>query len=906
MFIVFFGCSGPWQSNVELVSVAITPGNPTVTVGAMQPLVATGTYSDQSMLDITAEVSWAVTDATVISVSKTGVLTALAAGTSDVSATLNGVRSKITVTASPASLVSIAITPANPSISKGTSQAFVATGTYSDGKTANLTEQVTWATENPAVATITARGVASGVAVGSTAVSASYSGQTANTQLTVTAAALVSLAVTPMNPSLGKGASQALTATGTFSDQSTQDLTAQVSWSSTDMAVATISNAMGSQGLAMAVGIGTTTLSATLMGKSGSTKLTVTAPTLTAIRVTPAMPSIVKGTTQQLTATGTYTDLSTQDITAQVTWSASDASVATVSNAMGSQGRATGVGLGSATISAALMGKSGSTVLTVTSPVLTAVSVTPSSPSLGKGATQAFIATATYSDLTTQNVTAMASWSSTDMAVATISNAMGSQGLAAAVALGTTTISATYMGKSGTTLLTVTAPTLTAISVTPAMPAIAKGTTQQFTATGTYTDLSTQDITAQVTWSTADASVATISNAMGSQGLATGAGVGSTGISASLMGKSGSATLSVTMAVLTAIAISPMNPSIAKDTTVQLTATGTYSDGTTQDLTTMATWSAMNPAIATVSSGGGTAGLASGVGAGSTAIAAAFSGKTGSTSLTITSATLVSLTVLPRAPSILTGKSQQFTATGSFSDSTTQDLTTLASWSSSVTGVATISSAPGSAGLASARAAGSTTITASVLGASDSTSLTVTAPTLIGIVVSPSAPTITRGMTQQFTAMGSYSDGSSQNLTTLVTWFSSDSFVATISNSAGSQGRATGVDVGMTTITASYGGRSDSATLTVRAPSLLSISVSPNFMSIAKGRTQQFTATATFSDGSTSNVTSMVSWSAAPSSVATISNSAGSQGRATGVGTGTAIITASGGGKTDSATLVVF
>ena len=139
----------------------------------MQPLVATGTYSDQSMLDITAEVSWAVTDATVISVSKTGVLTALAAGTSDVSATLNGVRSKITVTASPASLVSIAITPANPSISKGTSQAFVATGTYSDGKTANLTEQVTWATENPAVATITARGVASGVAVGSTAVSAS-------------------------------------------------------------------------------------------------------------------------------------------------------------------------------------------------------------------------------------------------------------------------------------------------------------------------------------------------------------------------------------------------------------------------------------------------------------------------------------------------------------------------------------------------------------------------------------------------------------------------------------------------------------------------------------------------------------------------------------------------------------
>ena len=66
-----------------------------------------------------------------------------------------------------------------------------------------------------------------------------------------------------------------------------------------------------------------------------------------------------------------------------------------------------------------------------------------------------------------------------------------------------------------------TAATLVSIEVTPADPSIANGTTQQFTATGTYTDASTQDLTAAVTWSSSDEGVATISNAGGSEGLAT-------------------------------------------------------------------------------------------------------------------------------------------------------------------------------------------------------------------------------------------------------------------------------------------------------------------------------------------------------------------------------------------------
>ena len=70
--------------------------------------------------------------------------------------------------------------------------------------------------------------------------------------------------------------------------------------------------------------------------------------------------------------------------------------------------------------------------------------------------------------------------------------------------------------------------TLKSIEVTPSLVQAAAGTTQQFTATGLYSDNSTQDLTTQVTWSSSDTAAATVSNAAGSNGLATTASVGST------------------------------------------------------------------------------------------------------------------------------------------------------------------------------------------------------------------------------------------------------------------------------------------------------------------------------------------------------------------------------------------
>ena len=102
--------------------------------------------------------------------------------------------------------------------------------------------------------------------------------------------------------------------------------------------------------------------------------------------------------------------------------------------------------------------------------------------------------------------------------------------------------------------------------------------------------------------------------------------------------------------------------------------------------------------------------------------------------------------------------------------------------------------------------------------------------TLASLAVTPVNPSIAAGNQQQFTATGTYSDGSQQNLTNFVTWTSSSPAVATIS----STGLATGVSVGTTTIQAALGSINGSTTLTVTAgPTLVSIAVTPTNATIA-------------------------------------------------------------------------
>ena len=717
-----------------------------------------------------------------------------------------------------ATLTSISLAPNTLSLAAGATQQYSATGVYSDGSKQDVTAQATWSSSADGTLTITAAALATGVAPGSATITATLGGVSGSATVTVTPAALTAIEVTPATPSAPAGVAVAFSATGRYSDGTTHDETTAVTWSSSNTSVATESNVVGAAGVASALAVGSTTITATLGSVSGSTTLTVTSATLASIAVTPMNPSIAKGASSQLAATGTYSDNTKRDLTNQATWSSSASTTASVSNAAGTVGVLTGVAVGSATITATIGNVSGSTSVTVTAATLTSINVTPANLSLAKGTTQQYTATAIYSDSTRLDVTQMAVWASLAPAVASVSNAIGASGVATAVAAGQTTISATLGGVTGSTQLTVTPATLVAIAVTPANSTLSAPGTSQFTATGTYSDSSTQQLTTSVTWASSDTSVATISNAAGSRGLASALAAGSTTISATLSGVSGSTPLTVTTATLQSIAVTPSDPTLAAGVIQQLTATGNYSDGSTHALTGEATWSSSSTAIATVGNSGATSGQVMGVAAGTSTVSATYGGVTGSTLVTVTPATLVSIAVTPVNASVSAGSSQQYVATGTYSDASTQVLTSAVTWSSSNTAAATISNAAGSYGLASSAAAGTTTITATLSAVSGSTQLTVTPATLVSIAVTPLSPSVALGATTQFAATGTYSDSSTQTLTTTATWSSSNTSVATISNAAGSNGLATPVAIGTTMITATVGGvTSPAATLTVAA-----------------------------------------------------------------------------------------
>src|SRR6202040_3188932 len=180
---------------------------------ATQQFTATGTYSDASTQNLTAQVTWASGTVATATITSAGLATGVGVGTSNITASLNGITSPADLlTVTGATLQSIAVTPANPSITKGATQQFTATGTFSDGTTQNLTSSVTWSSGTTSIATINTTGLATGAGIGTSTITATSGVISGSTVLTVTAATLQSIAVTPANPSIPKGATQQFTA----------------------------------------------------------------------------------------------------------------------------------------------------------------------------------------------------------------------------------------------------------------------------------------------------------------------------------------------------------------------------------------------------------------------------------------------------------------------------------------------------------------------------------------------------------------------------------------------------------------------------------------------------------------------------------------------------------------------
>lgn len=183
----------------------------------------------------------------------------------------------------------------------------------------------------------------------------------------------------------------------------------------------------------------------------GSERSLTTLKLLSSIAVTPDSPSISAGWTQPFTATGTYSDSSTDNITSSVTWSSSNNTVAIIFG----NGLALSFAEGTSIITATLNNISGNTTLTVGPPVFVSFEVTPHDASIvfhpESPYVHQFDALAHYSAGPAVNVNTLASWTSDNTSVATVD----ASGLATAVAAGTAVISATYNSTTANATLTV-------------------------------------------------------------------------------------------------------------------------------------------------------------------------------------------------------------------------------------------------------------------------------------------------------------------------------------------------------------------------------------------------------------------------------------------------------------------
>lgn len=350
---------------------------------------------------------------------------------------------------------------------------------------------------------------------------------------------------------------------------------------------------------------------------------------------------------------------------------------------------------------------------------------------------------------------------------------------------------------------------------------------------------------------------------------------------------------------LTAIDVTPVNDTLPLGQMLAYEATGRYSNGTTAILTTAADWNLMpGTGLATIDQGGLV--TTAGGRAGSVSVTARVNGVMGTAALTIGPATLQSIAITPANAMVPLGLDLQLTARGTYSDGSQSDLTSSVTWSAvagngsaSITPTGLLKSAGGSRGNFQAVAA-----LASVTAAAN---MTVGAPIATALTIHPNLATVPVGESKKFTAIETYSDGSTLDVSAVATWSVSGG-AGTVAVDAQGLLDAGHAAPGNVLLRATHGASADAASVTIAAAGVQSLRVTVSTPYVRVSAVRQMVATATMSDGSTRDVTATAAWTSSAVGKATVS----AAGVANGVASGTAVITATTSGVSASVTLTIF
>jgi uncharacterized protein YjdB len=390
------GCSNPLA-----VSIAVAPTSQSIATGQTAQFTATGTYGHgashpSTSQDITNSVTWTSSSTSVATISSSGVATGISAGTTTITASINGFTGVVSASATltvtggsgggtvpPGStLASISIIPGSQSVaSPSQTSQFIAIGTTSSGSTIDVTNAVTWRSSSAQIATIGANtGLATAIGQGTVTITALYtsggvtlSATASFTVLAGTQEQYTAVKIIPSSQSVSAsgqtGQFIALATSGTTGLEEDVTNSPQIQWTSSIPSIATVTSGLTSgNGVATGVSQGTSTVTALLANADGSlvsdsatvnVTLTPAPEPLLALTIIPSSITVGNLLDQgQFLAIGTYsTPPTVRDLTNSVAWSTSAPSVFPVNtngsgtpNPGASAGVVTAYGTGSATI----------------------------------------------------------------------------------------------------------------------------------------------------------------------------------------------------------------------------------------------------------------------------------------------------------------------------------------------------------------------------------------------------------------------------------------------------------------------------------------------------------------------------------------------------------------------------
>ena len=581
------------------------------------------------------------------------------------------------------------------------------------------------------------------------------------------------------------------------------------------------------------------------------------------------------------------------DVTSYAAWTSSNPSVATVSG-----GKITGVAAGTATITATYNGYKATTTVTVNNVMGYDLVMSKSTLSIQAESTASLaVYYVTYTngvETSRTDVTSSAKWKTSMSSIATVSG-----GTVTGVSAGQAVVTATYQSYSKSCTVTVTKKPVTytyALEVKLADSSINVGETTTATATYiTYADgvkSSSKDVTSSASWSSGKTTVATVSG-----GTVTGKSSGTSAIKATYSGYTASTTVTVSDVVTHSLEVSMSNSSIYVGENTSATASYiTYTNGTrtsAKDVTSSATWSSSNPAVASVSGGSVTAKAT-----GSATITAAYNGYSATATVTVEEDITYDYQLSPTSTNVVNGRTTKMTVIRrtftNGSQTNGEDYSSNFTWTSSNTSVATV----GSYGVITGVGTGTATITAKYGGTTLTGTVTVTPNYTYELVLNKTSIDMGKGRKETLVATyKTYADGvleSSNDVTSSATWSSSSSSVAGVSG-----GTITGNGIGSATITATYKGKS--ATCSVKVTGSPTLSLGWTSVNLKRGDVRTNAAIYNPNNGTAStNVTSSAVWTTSNSGVATVGG-----GQITAQGKGTCTITATYNGVSASCTVNV-